>query len=93
MADPRDIHQIFRELAQRELEASIERLKVATQLLPGAMIHWAGHLDSVHQVVFDTTDRKPKILGIEIWNEAAQDVNFVPWHAVELVIPPDSDDE
>lgn len=66
----------------------IERLKIATQLLPGSQIQWKGGIEDAHQVVFNIKSDGVSILGIEIWNEAAQDVRFVPWHAVELVIPP-----
>lgn len=73
-------------------KAQIESLKTATQLIPGSQIHWNGTLQDVHQVVFWSTQEGVSILGVEIWNETAQDVRFVPWHAVDLVIPPDPDE-
>lgn len=74
------------------LSQTCRNLAQSVQLLPGAQIHWKNGIEDVHQTVFDTSGEKVTILGVEIWNDAAQDVRFVPWHAVDLVIPPDPED-
>jgi len=82
----------LREQVIAELTDRCTRLGESVQLLPGSQIHWNGTLQDVHQTVYDTSGEKVTILGVEIWNDAAQDVRFVPWHAVQLVIPPDPED-
>lgn len=68
-------------------------LKLCMQLLPGARVRHGRETDEVHQAVFDVTGEGVRILGVEIWDEYREDVLFVPWHAVSLVIPPALDDE
>ena len=67
-------------------------LKACMQLMPGSQIRHGKLLSDVHQAVFDVTGNGVTILGVEIWNEVAGDVIFVPWHAVDMVIPPDPDE-